>query len=127
MIGQVEGAAAAGNTGLAVDNDVGLDNALLDHRGHSQDGAGGVAAGVGDQPGGRHVIAVQLGQAIDRFFQVGRVGVDHAVPLFVLVGPFQSKVGADVHNLDALFQDRNHRLGAGFVRQGREDQVQAPG
>ena len=51
VVGQVQGAAAAGDPGLAVDYDIGLNEPLLHHRGHGKNGAGGVAAGVGNEMG----------------------------------------------------------------------------
>ena len=123
--GQAQAPAGAGNTGLAVDDDVGLDEAILNHRGQGQDSAGRVAARIGHQPGRFHLIPMQLTEAVDRLLQVGRVLVLNTVPLLVLGSQLQPKIGADVHNLESLLQRRYHRLGAGLVGQGREGQVQA--
>ena len=86
------------------------------------DAGGGVAAGAGDQPRGADLVAVELGQAVDRLgLQVERV-VRVAVPVLVDRRVAQAEVGGEIDDLQVARQPGDHLLGGG-VRQGAEGEV----
>ena len=116
--GHAEGAASAGNSGLAVNDDVTADEIVPNCRSEGQDGAAGVAAGIGHQAGIGDGVSVELGEAVNSLFEVGGIRVIDAVPLAVDVGLLEAEVGGDVDNLDALLKQRDAGFGAGLVGQG---------
>src|SRR5207244_2300249 len=78
---ELGGAAGPGHAALAVHDDRAQVDVLARHEGgQAEDGRLGVAAGVGDQVGGGDLVAVNLGQAVDRLGQMGQVVVALAVP-----------------------------------------------
>ena len=125
VVGHREAAPAARHAGNAADDDVGADEPGVHRRGQGQDGAGGVAAGVGHQPRRADFLPVQLGQPIDGLVQQPRLLMLHAVPFGVFLGLFQPEIGADVHHFHAVPQRRNAGLGAGLVGQGGKHQIEA--
>ena len=70
---------------------------------------------------------MKLRDAIDSFPEQLWCGVHVVIPLLILPRLLQSEVGAEVNDLDALFNQRNDGFRAGLVRQGREDQISLAG
>ena len=85
-----------------------------------------IAARIGDQTRARNLVAVQFGQTVDGVLDVRRMRV-LAVPLLVLPQVLQAVVRADVDGSDARLDERRQPLGAGLMRQGREDDIDALG
>jgi len=64
---------------------------------------------------------VKLCKPVYGLFEVRWVWMVNSIPFSVLVGLLQAKIGADVDDLHSLLQHRDAGLGAGLVRQGREN------
>ena len=125
--GERESTPRAGHARLGVYDHVRLDDAGLHCRRERKYRRRGVAAGIGDEVGRGHLVAVQLRQAIDGLFQVLGARVLNLVPGLVLVEVFQPKVRADVDRLDAVLEGLLKPLRARRVRQRRENDVDALG
>ena len=116
-------APGAADARLGVDDDVvGIDRAGLDQRHQRQLGRGRIAAGIGHQPGGRHLRPLELGQPIDGLRLQRRRLVGMAVPLGIGRQVGEPEVGRQVDDLELARQGRDHRLRRA-VRQRAKYQV----
>ena len=102
--------------GLGVDDDVGDDPGARQRR-EPEDRRRGVAARVGDQRGAGDLVAVVLGQPVDRLADQPRLGM-RAIPLLVDGGVAQAEVGAEIDHLDPPAAQLGHQLGGGAVGVG---------
>ena len=122
--GEVDGvgwrAAGAGDARLGVDDDV-LDRVA--QRRQREDRRGRVAARAGDEVGAGDLLAVQLGQPVDRPRQQLRRRV-RLVPLLV-AGAVEPEVGGQVDDLQAAVQHVLHDRRGGLVRVG-DDRPRRP-
>ena len=114
---------APGDAGGEVDDDVvGVDHPGLQQRQDAVDAGRRVAAGARHQPRGADLVAVELGQPVDRLgLQVERQ-VRVAVPVLVDRRVAQPEVGGEIDDLQVARQPGDHLL-AGGVRQGAERQL----
>ena len=112
-----------GNPVLQVADDVvEVDQPALDQRAQRELHGRGVAAGPGDQPRGANVVAVELGQAVNRLFlQIDR-DMGGAVPFFISRRVAEAEIGAQIDNLHRFRQVAHKRL-AQPMGQRREDKV----
>ncbi|KAF5032028.1 hypothetical protein DSECCO2_621600 [anaerobic digester metagenome] len=117
-----------GRAGLAVGHDaVGLDEPRAKRRGQPEDDRGGVAAGVGHEPGLLDGRAVELRQAVDGLGQKVGVAVVQAVPGGVDVLVRQAEVGGKVHDLEPGGEQFGGVIHGRAVGHGEKDQLAGRG
>ena len=120
-------AAGAGDARFRVDDDVvDVDQLGFRKRHQREQHRSGIAAGTGDQPRGRDLLPVELGQAVDGLALQFQRPVLMAVPLRVGVLVTQPEVGGHVEDLDpgVGFENRRDDLLRGAVRQPAEHRVE---
>jgi hypothetical protein len=104
-----------------------IDELGFEKRNHRQLGAGGVAAGIGNQPRALDLVSIHLGEAVHRLaLQIGR-GMGVTVPACIGCGIAQAKISRQVDHLRARCaseQILDHLLRRG-VRQRAERNVEA--
>ena len=114
-------AARAGHARLGVDHDVG-DQLRRGERGKREDRCGREAARTGDEVRARDLIAVELGQAVDRpLDQLGVRVLD--IPALVGCEVAQAKVGGEVDHPYATAEKLGDERRRGGVRVGDDRRV----
>ena len=117
----------AGHAGLGIDDDlVGIDRPRAEQRNERKLRAGGVAAGIGDEPRPLDRVAVELDQPVDcLFLQLGRVMLV-AVPARIGGRISEAEVGGEIDHLGLRRRGEqllDHLL-RGRMRQGAEREVE---
>ena len=115
-----------GNPVLEVADDViEVDQPLRDQRAQRELHGRRVAARPRDQPRPADLLAIELGQAIDRLgLQFGR-GMGRAIPFFVFRRIAQPEIRAEVHHLHPVWQVAHQSLRQP-VRQRDKDKLDLP-
>ena len=117
-----------GDAGFRVDDDViDVDQLCLRERHEREQRRSRIAARAGHQPRRPDLLAIELGQPVDRFLLQLRRAVRVAVPLRVDVHVEQAEVGRHVDHLDRRIggEHRGGDLLRGAVRQAAEHRVEA--
>ena len=120
-------APGAGHPGLGVDHDpLGLDRLVLQKRHQRQLRAGGVAAGIGDQPRLPDVAPVDFGQPVDRFGLKFRRVMLVPVPARVSRDIAQPEIRRQIDDLRVrrVSQQLLQHLLRGGMRQRAEDEIE---
>ena len=94
-----------GGSGLGIyDDRIAVNQSFLEKGVNSQDRAGGITAGIGQDPSPLHLLPVDLTQSIDCLRQILGRFMRNLIPLLIDLDILQTKIRAEIDNL-AFLQD----------------------
>jgi hypothetical protein len=121
--------ASAGNAGFAVADDAGVrgDPAFFRERPQSQDHAGGIAAGIGDQARLGNLIRIDFWNAVGGFAEPICVRRGQFVPGRECVRGAEAKGAAQIHDAEACIKQGRRDFRRNFMRRSEKRSTRAAG